>query len=469
MYTKVSDMKKLLALLEKLKFTKTQMIALGFLCPILVGALLLMLPISSADGTVTPFIDSLFMSATSVCVTGLVTVPVYLHWSLFGKVVILILIQLGGLGVVAIMTMLLIAIGKRITLKERMLIQEAYNLDTLAGMVKMIIRIVKGTFIVETAGAVCFAFVFVPQYGFLRGVFYSVFHSVSAFCNAGIDLIGIDSFVPYVSNPIVNLTTMLLIVSGGIGFTVWWDLIRVGKDAKTGEIAPRQMWSRLMLHSKLAVSVTLLLIFVPAVLYFIFEYHNPQTLGELGTGSKLMASLFQSVTTRTAGFCTIPQGELKDSSTLLTLILMFVGGSPAGTAGGVKTTTVAMILMSVMCFVRGKRDTEMFGRRVPADNVRTGLAVLTISLLVVFTNIMLLLLTDGAEFRDTIFEVVTAIGTVGLSRGLTPDLTFWGKLIIIVTMYIGRIGPITMVLAFGVRRQTKGDNRELPEKRILVG
>ena len=182
-----------------------------------------------------------------------------------------------------------------------------------------------------------------------------------------------------------------------------------------------------------------------------------------------MASLFQSVTTRTAGFCTIPQGELKDSSTLLTLILMFVGGSPAGTAGGVKTTTVAMILMSVMCFVKGKRDTEMFGRRVPADNVRTGLAVLTISLLVVFTNIMLLLLTDGAEFRDTIFEVVTAIGTVGLSRGLTPDLTFWGKLIIIVTMYIGRIGPITMVLAFGVRRQTKGDNRELPEKRILVG
>ena len=442
--------------------TPAKIILGGFFLIIITGAVLLTLPFASKTGEATPFIDAVFTATSATCVTGLIVHDTYTYWSVFGQAVIIILIQIGGMGVVTLAIAITILSGKKIGLKQRYVMQESISAPQVGGIVRMTSFIVKGTIFFEAAGAVIMAFQFCPQMGLIKGIWFSVFHSISAFCNAGFDLMGgtsgpTTSITSYTGNPLINIPIMLLIIIGGIGFFVW-------DDVKTHKLQHKYYH----LQTKIVLTTTFCLIMFPALFLFLFEFSRDCWDG-LSLQERFMASLFQSVTTRTAGFCTIPQGELKDSSTLLTLVLMFVGGSPAGTAGGVKTTTVAMILMSVMCFVKGKRDTEMFGRRVPADNVRTGLAVLTISLLVVFTNIMLLLLTDGAEFRDTIFEVVTAIGTVGLSRGLTPDLTFWGKLIIIVTMYIGRIGPITMVLAFGVRRQTKGDNRELPEKRILVG
>lgn len=448
---------------KKSKLGKTQIIAGAFLLTILIGAFLLMLPLSSRDGSVTGFIDALFMSTTSVCVTGLVTVNVAMHWSLFGKFVILTLIQLGGIGVVTVILLLLVLMGRRITMKERMLIQETYNLDTMSGLVKLIVRIAKGIFIVEGIGAFFYAFVFVPEFGLLKGILFSIFHSVSAFCNAGIDLIGSESLVPYVTNPLINFTTMALIVVAGIGFPVWWDILRVLRLRKPHK------WRRLELHSKLAISCSLILIFGGAILYFLLEFHNPATFGNLSVPEKMMAALFQSVTTRTAGFCTVLQQNLTDASSLITLILMFIGGAPAGTAGGIKVTTMALLVLCVVATVKGRSDIEIFGRRINRSSVNTGIAVIMIALAVVFTDVLLLLVIEGKDILDTVFEVVTAIGTVGLTRGITSELSWLGKLFIIITMYIGRIGPITMVLAFGVHTDRTMELRDLPEERILIG
>lgn len=448
---------------KKSTFTKTQMIAGAFLLTILIGAFLLMLPVSSRDGSVTDFIDALFMSTTSVCVTGLVTVNVAAHWSLFGKLVILTLIQLGGIGVVTVILLLMVLMGRRITMKERMLIQETYNLNTMSGLVKLILRIAKGVFLVEGIGAIFYSFVFVPEFGLLKGIFFSVFHSVSAFCNAGIDLIGSESLVPYVTNPLINFTTMALIVVAGIGFPVWWDILRVLRLRKPHK------WRRLELHSKLAVSCSAILIFGGMLLYFVLEFHNPATFGPLSIPEKMMAALFQSVTTRTAGFCTVPQQNLTDASSLLTLILMFIGGAPAGTAGGIKVTTMALLVLCVAATVKGRSDIEIFGRKINRNSVHTGIAVIMIALTVVFADVLLLLVIEGKGILDTVFEVVTAIGTVGLTRGITSELSVLGKLLIIITMYIGRIGPITMVLAFGIRKDRTLELRELPEERILIG
>lgn len=461
-------MKKIIEFLRKLKLSRTQIIAYGFLGLILFGAFILMLPVSSADGTFTHPIDALFTSTTSVCVTGLVTLPVHSHWSLFGKIVIMCLIQLGGLGVVAMMVLFMLMLRKRITLKDRTLIQEAYAMDTPGGAVRLIIRIVRGTLLVEGVGAVCYAFQFIPEYGVAKGIFYSIFHAISAFCNAGIDLVGDSSFVPYVSNPLVNITTMLLIIAGGLGFTVWWDIVAAVKRVRK-EKEKSHPFEHLTLHSKVVLTITTVLIFGGALLYFIFEFNNVKTFGNLSFGEKVLASFFQSVTTRTAGFCTVLQQDLTDASTLLTLILMFIGGSPAGTAGGIKTTTFGLVVLTIICVARGKKKTEVFGRSISEENTRTGLAVFGISMFIVFINITLLLLTDGQDFRDTAFEIVTAMGTVGLTRGITPDLTIIGKLIVIFTMYAGRIGPIAMVTAFGVKRIKATEVRELPEKRILIG
>lgn len=448
---------------KKNKLNNTQMIAGAFLLTILIGAFLLMLPVSSRDGSVTDFIDALFMATTSVCVTGLVTVNVALHWSLFGKLVILVLIQLGGIGVITVLLLLLVIMGRRITMKERLLIQETYNLDTLSGLVKLIMRIAKGVLLVEGIGALFYSFVFVPEFGLGRGIFFSIFHSVSAFCNAGIDLIGSDSFVPYVTNPLINFTTMALIVVAGIGFPVWWDIVRVIRMKKPHK------WRRLELHSKLALTSTAILLFGGALLFLIFEYNNPESFGPLGFGQKVMAACFQSVTTRTAGFCTVLQQNFTDASSMITLVLMFIGGAPAGTAGGIKVTTMAMFVLCIVATVKGRSEIEVFGRKIARGSVNTGIAIIMISLTVVFTDVLLLLAIDGKGLLDTVFEVVTAMGTVGLTRGITSELSWLGKLLIIITMYIGRIGPITMVLAFGIHRDRSVDLRELPEERILIG
>lgn len=447
----------------------TRLIAGSFLFAILAGAFLLMLPFSSAEGNFTHPVDALFTATTSICVTGLVTVVTAAHWSVVGKVIILCLAQMGGLGIITVITMFLSLFGRKITLKERMLISEAYNLGELKGMVFLVRRIVEGTLLVEIAGALLYSMVFIPEYGPVKGVFCAVFNSVSAFCNAGMDILGEDSLIPYVANPLINLTTILLIVLGSLGFPVWWDLLDTLRHEKKKELSARKRFQKLKLHTKIVLSMTALLIFIPAVLFLVFEFHNPGTMGDLSFAGKLQASLFQSVTTRTAGFASVDQGQLTNASSFLTLILMFIGGSPAGTAGGMKTTTVAVLLCTVLCMARGRNSTTLFHRRVSPDNIRSALCVVVLGLVTLVTSCMCLMAVEDFSFLDIVFEVMSALGTAGLSRGITGDLCVFSKLVLIATMYIGRIGPITMVVAILRRGQRNCVKYTLPEGNVIVG
>lgn len=455
---------------KKSHISTTQIIVFGFFITILIGAILLSLPISSANGTFTPFVDALFTSTTATCVTGLTTVTTATHWSLFGKVVILFLMQFGGLGIVTVTTTLLLLMKRRITLKERMLIQDAYNLDTLRGLVKLTIKILKGTLLVEAVGAVLYAIQFVPEHGFFDGVGRAIFTSVSAFCNAGIDLVGNASLAPYVEVPLINITTMLLIIIGGIGFPVWWDIISVAKENRTEKYSLKMAFRKMELHTKLVLTMTCILIVGGALLIFFMEYNNPQTIGNMTLGDKVMASTFQSVTTRTAGFQTIPQENFSVSSNILFLLFMFIGGSPSGTAGGIKTVTVAVLVLAIWSSIRNKHDVEVFNRRITDSFVRKSLSVFGISFIVLMVSTMLLSVTEPEHgFLDILFETTSAIGTVGLTRGVTGSLSEWGKIIIIVTMYLGRIGPITLALAFNSRKREKCNCRQLPTDKIMVG
>lgn len=453
---------------KKLRLSTMQMIVFGFMFVILIGAVLLYLPISNVGGEI-KFIDALFSATSAVCVTGLMTVTPATQFTIFGKVVLLCLIQVGGLGVVCCTMMFFIIIGKRITVKERVIIQESYNLDTLSGLVHMIIRIIKITILVELAGAIFFAFQFIPEYGFITGLCYAIFHSISAFCNAGIDLIGGDSFSSYLLNPIVNLTTTALIIIGGLGFPVWIDLKKNIELYRKNKFELRKFPRKLQLHSQIVILVTAILIVSGTVLFLALEWNNPLTLGELEPLQKLMAAFFQSVTTRTAGFSTIDQGLLLDGTAFLTCIFMFIGGSPAGTAGGVKTTTIFMLLLTCRSVIRGSKDTECFGRRVPEENIKTGLSIIIIAFVALISGVLLMCVFEDFQFIDILYEVCSALGTVGLTRGITPNLDLVGKCVDMILMYIGRLGPITMALAFGYKKNSATNLRELPTKRLIVG
>lgn len=450
------------------RMSTMQMLVVGFFLVILVGAILLMLPFSNADGSIT-FIDALFTATSAVCVTGLMTVVPATQFTVFGKLVLLGLIQVGGLGVIACATMFFIIIGRKITVKTRVVIQESYNLDTLSGLVSMVIKIIKMTICVELIGAVFYSIQFIPEYGIV-GVGYAIFHSVSAFCNAGIDLIGADGFLVYQLNPIVNFTTIVLIVIGGLGFPVWFDIIKTRKEFKKEKYTFGKYYRKLQLHSKIAIMVTAVLLLAGFVLFLVLEWDNPGTLGTLKPLEKVMAALFQSVTTRTAGFATINQGALNDESAFITCLFMFIGGSPAGTAGGVKTTTIFMLLLTCRAVVRGSKDTECFGRKIAEENIKTGMSVIIVAFIALMTGIILMCLFEEFAFIDIVYEVSSALGTVGLTRGITSELSTAGKLVDIVLMYIGRLGPITMALAFGGYRRNSATNlRELPARRIIVG
>lgn len=445
------------------------MIALGFAGVILLGGFLLWIPVCTAAGEQTSFVDALFTAATSVCVTGLVTVTTASHWSALGKCVILFLIQLGGLGVIAVAMFALLMLGRRINLRGRRMIQETYGLDTMSGMGNVIKKIVACTFGAEFMGAVCYSLVFIPEFGWKRGIFQSVFTAVSAFCNAGMDILGEESLIPYVGNPVVNLTTMLLIISSGLGFLVWWDLERVWRES-LGKKGQRRRWfGRLKLHSKLTLVMTGALVFGGAFLFLLFEYHNPDTLGNMPLGTKLQAAFFQSVTTRTAGFASIDQAGLSDASMVLTLFLMFTGGSPMGTAGGVKTTTVAILFLTIAAYLKGKEDTEVFQRKIKEQSIRTALVVTGLGFGCLLVGSIALSLTMHTLFINIVYEITSALGTVGLSRGITSQLTLVGKWIVIVNMYLGRIGPITLATAITIRARNRNQNVHLAEEHILIG
>jgi len=442
----------------------THIILLSFLAAILIGTVLLALPISSADGDPASFLDALFTATTSTCVTGLVVVPTVSSWSVFGQVVILVLIQIGGLGVITIMSGIMILLNKKIGLGDSLLLQDAFNLNSLSGISRFVKKVVGGTFVIEGIGALLYMTVFVPQFG-VKGIWISVFTAVSAFCNAGIDIIAENSLCDYALNPVVNMVTCALIVLGGIGYIVWWDVLRVIRQARAKKT---KLFRSLTLHSKIALCATLILIVVGAVLIFVFEYNNPQTMKDLTLLQKMEVSVFQSVTTRTAGFATIPQENLTNAASVVCLLLMFIGGSPVGTAGGIKTVTFATLIASAHASIRNKEDTELFGRRLTKQAVSKAVAVTCMSFVIVFVSTMLLSAVVDADLLDVVYETVSATATVGLTRNLTASLDGVGKLIIIVTMYLGRVGPISLAVALN----RKKDNQNLvrnPVEEISVG
>ena len=444
---------------KKFSLTTTQIIMLSFLAVIFLGSLLLSLPISSADGEAVPYLDALFTATTATCVTGLVTLTTASAWSIFGQAVILVLIQVGGLGVVTIMSALMILLQKRMGIGDRLLIQDAFNLNSLSGIVRFVKRVILGTALVEGIGALLYMTVFVPEFG-LRGIWIAVFTSISAFCNAGMDIIADNSLSSYATNPIINLVTCALIVLGGIGYIVWWDVMGLRKGA-----AGRR---RLSLHSKIAISTTLLLIFGGGLLILLFEYHNPRTIAELSLFDKLQVSLFQSVTTRTAGFATVPQQDLTNASSLLCLLLMFIGGSPVGTAGGIKTVTIAVLVASALSSVQNRQEVTLFQRNISKQAVSKAVAVTTMSFVILFTSTLLLSAVSPGEPLDILFETVSATATVGLSRDLTPYLNAYGKIIIIGTMYLGRVGPISLALALNSGKKQQNIIKN-PTEEISVG
>ena len=446
-----------------------QVILLGFLLTIMIGSVLLMLPVSSKSGQMTPYIDSLFTATTSVCVTGLVVETTMTHWSFFGQLVIAVLIQIGGLGVVTITAGMFFLLGKRISLSNRMLIQESMGLNTMSGLVVLVNKIFVGTFIVEGIGALLYETQFIPEFGWRYGIWASIFNSISAFCNAGMDIVQLDSLRSYVTNPVINFTTMGLIVLGGLGFIVWKDMYHGLKDLIYRKCTVKRAWDKLRFHSKVAITATLFLIIAGTVLIFIFEFNNPETMKDLNVGQKLMASMFQSVTTRTAGFETIPQAGLSEGSSLISMILMFIGGSPVGTAGGVKTVTFTILIYCVVTVAKQEDDISLFRRKVSDVLVPKALAIIMINLSVLLTAVLFLLLFDDQTFMTTCYECVSALATVGLSKGMTPELNLFGKIIIIITMYLGRVGPISMAIGFSVgKKKKKKRSFSYPEEELIL-
>ena len=442
----------------------TQVILLSFLVTILIGSVLLALPVSSQSGVPVPYIDALFTATTSTCVTGLVTVTTFSSWSVFGQAVILLLIQVGGLGIITIMSGFMIMFNKKMGIGDKLLIQDAFNLNTMSGLAEFVKKILFGTLIIECAGALLYLPVFVPQFG-ARGIWISVFNSVSAFCNAGIDIIGSNSLCDYATNPLVNLVTSLLIILGGIGYIVWWDVLRVIKSRNSKN---RHIFKHLTLNSKIAIAASLSLIFGGGILFFIFEFNNPLTIGDLSLFDKIQVSLFQSVTTRTAGFASVPQENLTGASAIVSLILMFIGGSPVGTAGGVKTVTAVVLFCSAFSTIRNKNTASVFQRTVSTGSIRKAVAVVAMFFVILLSSSVLLASVTDAAVIDILYETASATATVGLSRNLTASLGLFGKIIITVTMYFGRVGPISLAIALGSGNETQNIVSN-PIEDIIIG
>lgn len=442
---------------KNIKLNAVQILSVGFALVILTGAILLSLPISSQSGEPTNFLDSLFTSTTAVCVTGLVTVDTGTHWNYFGKTVIMVLIEVGGLGFMSFATLISLVLGKKITLKERLLMQEALNTFNIQGLVKMVKYVLVFTFSVQALGALLYSTQFIPQFGFSKGIYYSIFHSISAFCNAGIDLMGsFSSLTGYSSNSVVILTTGALIVIGGLGFTVW------------SEIYNYKGLKKLTLHSRVVILVTTILIIGGAVLMFLFEFNNPGTMKSMGLKDKLINSLFAAITPRTAGFNSISTSDMTMAGRFLTTVLMFIGGSPGSTAGGLKTSTLGILILTIVSTIKGREDTEIFGKRLSKDTVYRAFSLFSIAIGLVLTVTMILSITEqGVPFEYLLYETTSAFGTVGLTLGLTPKLGAIGKLIIILTMYCGRVGPLTVAIALTNRKSKSG--YKYPEDKILVG
>lgn len=440
------------------KLTATQTIAMGFLLIIFLGTMLLMLPVSSSSGEFTNPLTALFTATSATCVTGLVVVDTYAYWSVFGRCTILALIQIGGLGFMTIGVFVAIFLRRNIGLKERGILQESMNTLQIGGIVKLVKKITIGTFAMEGIGAVLLSIRFIPRMGFAEGICNGIFHSVSAFCNAGFDLMGkfgpYSSLVDYSDDIVVNLTVMLLIVIGGIGFVVWDDLNK-----------KKFRFKEYQLHTKLVLLVTFILVFGGALLIFLFERNH--LMADMGAKETVLTSLFASVTARTAGFNTVDVAQMSVSSKLLTVVLMFIGGSPGSTAGGIKTTTFAVMLIFVWANLRNSYGSNVFGRRLDEGEIKKASIVVTINLVLAISAAMFICAVQPLPLEDVIFEVFSAIGTVGMTTGITRDLTVVSRIVIILLMYCGRIGSMTFALSFTERKKVAPV--QLPAEKIIIG
>lgn len=442
--------------IRKLHLTPPQIIALGFAVVIAIGTILLTSPSATVDGEGLSFVDALFTATSATAVTGLIVVDTGTYLTSFGQVVVLFMIQIGGLGFMTMSTLFALALGKKISLKERLLMQEALNQVTFAGIVKLTKYILIFTVIVESAAALILTTCWIGDLGLRKSLYYGVFHAISAFNNAGFDLFSV-SLVNYKGDILVNFVIISLFVGAGLGFTVWADVYTNGINN----------WRKFSLHTKLVLLTTTVLIIVGFFVVLILENSNSSTLGSLSIKDKLLTAMFQGVTTRTAGFNTIPIGNLRPSTLFFMIVFMFIGASPGSTGGGVKTTTFSSLIAGVIAIIRGRNEVVLFERRLPHELILKSLAVITISSLLVFFVTSILLITENAPFEAVLFEVTSAFATVGLSTGLTPNLSIIGKILITFTMFIGRVGPLT--IAFAITQRQQKTTIRYPEEKIIVG
>lgn len=441
-------------LCRKRRLSSFQIIILGFAGVILLGALLLMLPISATARCVTPFHEALFTATSAVCVTGLVVQDTGSYWSVFGQAVILTLIQIGGLGVVTVAASFALLSGRRISLMQRSIMQDAISAPKVGGIVRLTRFILRGTFLIELIGALAMLPVFCRDYGW-RGIWMAVFHSISAFCNAGFDILGTNnnlypSLTGYVQNPVINITIMLLIITGGIGFLTWDDICE-----------NKLHFHRYRMQSKVIVIVTLVLIVLPALFFFFADF------GALPLGERIQAALFQSVTPRTAGFNTVDLSAMSGASLGVMILLMLIGGSPGSTAGGMKTTTLAVLLANAAATFRRRDSAQFFGRRLDCGAVKTAATILTMYLALFFGGGVFISIYENLPMSSCLYEAASAAGTVGLTLGITPQLHIPSQMVLIALMYLGRVGGLTLIYAALSGKKTS--NVKLPLEEITVG
>lgn len=429
-------------------------LSIGFFVLISIGGLILSTPYVTRNGKATGIIDAFFVAASASCVTGLTPVNTAYHWNSLGHVVIIILIQIGGLGIMSLATLIPLLLRKKIGLKSRQILKEQFNIDSLSGMINLFKYVLLFTILTEVLGAIFLAIRFVPQYGFGKGVWFSIFHSISAFCNAGFDILG-DSIYPLRSDALVNTTIMLLVIIGGLGFMV------------TSEIYYRKNFQKLSTHSKLVILITIALILVGAFGFYFLESIEGGVLEGEGFKGSIFESFFQSVVARTAGFYSVNLSKIKESTALLLICLMFIGGSPGSTAGGIKTTTFGVLVIATISVIKKEKEPIIFKRSISDQSIKKALSIFLISLAIVILVSFVISVTDGFKFIDILYETVSALATVGASRGITESLSNIGKVLIGLCMYLGRIGPMTMALAFGLKAEDK--MIKYPEGMISLG
>jgi trk system potassium uptake protein len=441
---------------RRARLSPPRTLVLGFAIIIIIGAFLLSLPISSADLQPMPLMDAFFTATSATCVTGLVVVDTAAQFSMFGQVVIMVLIQIGGLGFMTMAALISIALRRRISLKDRLILQEAMKQNSMEGIVRLIRKVLLYSFTIQAVGAALLTMRWAFDMPFGRAVYFGIFHSISYFNNAGFDLFGnFRSLTQYSEDWVVNTTVMTLIVLGGLGFIVLSDLFGLRETM------------RLSLHSKVVLSTTGFLIAVGAVVFFVFEFTNARTFGSLGWSGKLLASLFQSVTPRSGGAATVDISSMRQASQFFMIILMFIGASPGSNGGGIKTTTFATLVGAVFAMFRGKQDVVLFKYRLEKDRVYKAITMTLFAMFLVAFVTMLLSTTEDHHFLMILFEVTSAFGTVGASMGLTPDLTPFGKISIMFMMFIGRLGPLTLAYALGPKNEK--ELYRYPEGKIILG